>query len=58
MEVEVEVESSVGDLLKMRKLKNTDGTNFHNDQCNLPRTAQISNYHNHVKHKMGWVWFK
>ncbi len=34
---------SAGDLLTMRKLKNTDATShLHIDQCNIPSVAQIS----------------
>ncbi len=37
------VEFSAGDLLIMRKLKNTDATShLHTGQCNIPSTAQIS----------------
>ncbi len=36
-------ESSAGDLLTTRKLKNTDASShFHIDQRNIPSTAQIS----------------
>ncbi len=34
---------SVGDLLTIQKLKNTDATSYlHLDQCNIPNAAQIS----------------
>ncbi len=37
------VEINAGDLLTMRKLKNTDATShLHIDQCNIPSAAQIS----------------
>ncbi len=36
-------EISVGDLLTIQKLKNTDATSYlHLDQCNIPSAAQIS----------------
>ncbi len=36
-------DNSAGDLLTMCTLKNTDAiSHFHNDECNLPRAAQIT----------------